>query len=137
MITCRKRARPAVLLWVGNASQALVNKLRDFQRAYGEGEPIAILSDIPLYVDFPGLKADEPRVSVRRTSHSAAPILVFSDLAQWMLKLLLAPDIKRANLIGAPEYAEFLEKVAPLDASFDGPSPTFSIPAGRAKFCFY
>lgn len=99
----QEKSRPAVLLWVGSASQTLVNKLRDFQRAYGEGEPIAILSDTPLYVDFPGLEADEPRVSVRRKSHSAPPTLVFSDLVQWMLKLLLAPDIKRDNLIGAPE----------------------------------
>ncbi|VVE47220.1 RpiR family transcriptional regulator [Pandoraea soli] len=95
--------QPAVLLWVGVASQALVNKVRDFQHAYGAGEPVAILSDTPLYVDFPGLKADEPSVRVRRISHSAPPALVFSDLVQWMLKLLLAPDIKRDHLIGAPE----------------------------------
>lgn len=99
----KEEVRPAVLLWVGVASQALVNKVRDFRRAYGEGEPVAILSDAPLYVDFPGLKANEPSVSVRRISHSAPPTLVFSDLVQWMLKLLLAPDIKRGHLIGAPE----------------------------------
>jgi hypothetical protein len=97
------KSRPAVLLWVGSASKALVDKLKDFQRVYGEGEPVAILSDVPLYVDFPGLEANEQPVSVRRTRHSAAPTLVFSDLAQWMLKLLLASDIKRENLISAPE----------------------------------
>lgn len=96
-------SHPAVLLWVGNASQALIQKLRDFQRAYGEGVPVALLSDAPLYVDFPGLDAAEQSVRVRRSSHSAPPTLVFSDLVQWMLKLLLARDLKRENLINAPE----------------------------------
>ncbi|MFT0174856.1 RpiR family transcriptional regulator [Paraburkholderia mimosarum] len=97
------KSHPAVLIWVGSASQALVTRLRDFQRAYGKGEPVAILSDVPLYVDFPGLEADKRPVSVRRSSHSAPPTLVFSDLVQWMLKLLLAADIVRENLINAPE----------------------------------
>ncbi|WP_414440348.1 helix-turn-helix domain-containing protein [Burkholderia sp. 22PA0106] len=96
------RSRPAVILWVGAASPALVKKLVSFQKQYGNGEPLAILSDVPLYADFPELEAEEPPVSVRRSSHSAPPTLVFSDLAQWMLKLLLAADIKRENLISAP-----------------------------------
>ncbi|WP_236105734.1 RpiR family transcriptional regulator [Pandoraea fibrosis] len=98
-----EKFRPAVLLWVGVASPTLVNKVRDFQHTYGEGEPIALLSDTPLYVDFPGLEANEPSAAMRRMSHSAPPTLVLSDLAQWMLKLLLASDIKRDNLINAPE----------------------------------
>jgi len=51
---------------------------------------------VPLYADFPELEAEERPASVRRSSHSAPPTLVFSDLARWMLKLLLAADIKRA-----------------------------------------
>lgn len=97
------RSRPAVVLWVGIASPALIKKLVSFHREYGNGEPLAILSDVPLYADFPELQADEQPVTVRRSSHSAPPTLVFSDLAQWMLKLLLAADIKRENLISAPE----------------------------------
>lgn len=96
------RSRPAVILWVGAASQALVRKLVDFHREYGSGEPFATLSDVPLYADFPELEAKEQPASVRRSSHSAPPTLVFSDLAQWMLKLLLAADIKREGLISAP-----------------------------------
>jgi hypothetical protein len=99
----RDKSRPAVLIWVGTASQVLVKKLVDFHHRYGEGEPIAILSDGPLYADFPGLETDERPVSVRRSSYSAPPSLVFSDLAQWMLKLLLAADISRKDLINAPE----------------------------------
>lgn len=96
-------SRPAVILWVGIASPALIKKLVSFHRDYGSGEPLAILSDVPLYLDFPDLQADAQPVTVRRSSHSAPPTLVFSDLAQWMLKLLLAVDIKRENLINAPE----------------------------------
>ena len=96
------RSRPAVILWVGAASQALIRKLVDFQEEYGSGEPFAILSDVPLYADFPELEAGAQPASVRRSSHSAPPTLVFSDLAQWMLKLLLAADIKRDGLISAP-----------------------------------
>jgi hypothetical protein len=98
----RDKSRPAVLIWVGTASQVLVKKLVDFHHRYGEGEPIAILSDGLLYADFPGLESDERTVSVRRSSYSAPPSLVFSDLAQWMLKLLLAADISRKDLINAP-----------------------------------
>ncbi|AFT90242.1 hypothetical protein [Paraburkholderia phenoliruptrix] len=97
--------RPAVLIWVGTASTALVKKLMDFHRQYGQGEPFAILAGEPLYADFPGLDhvANERSVtSVRRRSHSAPPPLVFSDLAQWMLKLLLAADISREGMINAP-----------------------------------
>ncbi|WP_321817076.1 MULTISPECIES: RpiR family transcriptional regulator [unclassified Paraburkholderia] len=97
-----EKARPAVILWVGSASKVLIDKLRDFHCAYGDDEPIAILSDEPLYVDFPGLKPVERPVGVRRTRHSGPPALVFSDLAQWMLKLLLAPEIKKEELIAAP-----------------------------------
>lgn len=96
------QSRPAVILWMGFASHTLVRKLVDFQKDYGNGEPLAILSDVPLYADFPELKAEEQPVSVRRSSHSAPPTLVLSDLAQWMLKLLLAADIKHVSLINAP-----------------------------------
>ncbi|WP_225031009.1 helix-turn-helix domain-containing protein [Paraburkholderia sp. XV] len=102
----RERRRPAaVLIWVGDASTALVKKLVQFHREHGEGEALAILSDVPLYVDFPGLEhvADERPRTARRSSHSAPPPLVFSDLAQWMLKLLLAADIGRDDLINARE----------------------------------
>lgn len=100
------KSRPAVLIWVGSASQALVSKLLSFHREYGEGEPLAILSDVPLYADFPGLETDEHRVGVRRSGHST-PLLAFSDLAQWMLKLLLAADLSRKDLINAPDRTYF------------------------------
>lgn len=94
--------RPAVILWVRDASQPLVRKLVSFQKEYGNGEPLAILCDLLLYADFPELEAEHRTISTRRSAHTAPPRLVFSDLTQWMLKLLLAADIKRENMITAP-----------------------------------
>ncbi|PYE26140.1 hypothetical protein C7410_10356 [Paraburkholderia silvatlantica] len=102
----RQHVRPAVLIWVGSATPSLIKRLVEFHEEHGEGEPFAVLSTNGVqYVRFPGLhhfaRADAPGTSVRG-SHSAPPRLGFSDLTQWMLKLLLAVDIKRENMIGAP-----------------------------------
>lgn len=101
----RHQLRPAVLIWVSSASASLVNRIVDFHQEHGDGEPFAVLSAHGAqYVQFPGLRsqrADKP-ISSGRSSHNAPPRLVFSDLTQWMLKLLLAVDIKRENLIGVP-----------------------------------
>lgn len=104
-----KKHSPAVIFWVGSASSALIKRLRDFHQEYGNGEPFALLSPHgPVYADFPGFEGliDEDAPIVARHSvhsHSASAPLVFSDLAQWMLKLLLATDLKRAGLINAPD----------------------------------
>ncbi|MGU7771827.1 RpiR family transcriptional regulator [Burkholderia sp. MR1-5-21] len=99
------KIRPAILIWVGNASPSLIKRVVDFHTTYGDREPFAILSmDGTRFVQFPGLAISErPNEPTRSYSHgrSAQPRLVFSDLTQWMLKLLLAADIKRENLIGA------------------------------------
>lgn len=112
LLEARTRAKtdhrqPAVLIWVGNVSPTLVKQLVDFHREYGEDEPFAVLSKSGAkYVHFPGLHhglegVDEP-INSRWLRHSAPPRLVFSDLTQLMLKLLLAADIKGENLIGLP-----------------------------------
>jgi hypothetical protein len=99
------KMRPAILIWVGSASPSLIKRLVDFHSAYGDHEPFAVLSmDGTRYVQFPGLEILERPSQPTRSyshSHSAQPRLAFSDLTQWMLKLLLAIDIKRENLIGA------------------------------------
>ncbi|MDN7177999.1 RpiR family transcriptional regulator [Caballeronia sp. SEWSISQ10-4 2] len=101
----KSHVRPAVLIWVGSASRSLVERLVDFHKEYGDGEPIAVLSmDGARYVQFPGLhffERPDASTSSHRASHSAPPRLVFSDRFQWMLKLLLAVDIKREDLIAA------------------------------------
>ncbi|WP_235026073.1 RpiR family transcriptional regulator [Caballeronia arationis] len=97
--------RPAVLIWVASASRSLVERLIDFHRAYGDQEPFAVLSmNGTQYIEFPGLRLTErPDHSAgsRRAGHSAPPRLVFTDGFQWMIKLLLAADIQRMDLIAA------------------------------------
>ncbi|UVE69242.1 helix-turn-helix domain-containing protein [Burkholderia pyrrocinia] len=101
----QQKMRPAILIWVSRASPSLISRLVDFHAAFAAREPFAVLSmDGTRYVRFPGLavseRPDQPTRSYSR-SHDVQPGLAFSDLNQWMLKLLLAIDIKRENLIGA------------------------------------
>ncbi|WP_082080027.1 helix-turn-helix domain-containing protein [Cupriavidus basilensis] len=99
-----QRVRPAVLIWVNSTAPTLVDRLVSFHQQYGDGEPFALLSrDGTEYVDFPGLHRSKQRntqLASHWASHSAPPRLVLSDLSQWMLKLLLAVDIKREGMIG-------------------------------------
>jgi hypothetical protein len=110
LLEARTRARkahihPAVLIWVSSASRSLVKRLVDFHREYGDHEPFAVLAqDGTQYVEFPGLHSFERpdhSVSPHRASHSAPPRVVFTDRFQWMIKLLLAADIKHEDLIAA------------------------------------
>lgn len=89
--------RPAILIWARTVSPSLINRLSAFHERYGNGEPYAVLSgDGHRYVQFPGLKTDDaedgPSLTLRR-GHRAQPRLAFSDLNQWLLKVLLAADI--------------------------------------------
>ncbi|RQT12663.1 helix-turn-helix domain-containing protein [Burkholderia contaminans] len=93
----RQGMRPAILIWVRSASPALIRRLVEFHREYGDSEPFAVLSmDGTRYVRFPGFELDKPSdapIGFYRSSDGTRPRLVLSDLAQWMLKLMLAPDI--------------------------------------------
>lgn len=110
LLEARARARkahlrPAVLIWVTSASRSLVDRLIDFHRAYGDQEPFAVLSMNGIqYVEFPGLRLSERpdyAAGSHRAGHNAPPRLVFTDRFQWMIKLLLAADIQREDLIAA------------------------------------
>ncbi|VWC78660.1 hypothetical protein BLA39750_01036 [Burkholderia lata] len=95
--------RPAILIWAANLSPSLINRISVFHEEYGNGEPFAVLSgDGRRYVKFPGLEIDDaedaPPHSFSR-GHSSQPRLAFSDLNQWMLKLLLATDIANPELL--------------------------------------
>lgn len=106
----RWEGRPAILIWVNTVSPHLVKRLVDFHRENGDGEPVAVFSPSGvLYASFPGLHIESAGKQERSppNSHSAPPRLVFSDMNQWMLKLLLAVDIKGEGLIRAPENTRF------------------------------
>lgn len=110
LLEARLRAKseqlnPAVAIWVGTVTPHLVKRLVDFHRQYGGGEPLAVLSPHGVHhSDFPGVEADvkvAKKLSLHNL-HAAPPRFVFSDMNQWLLKLLLVPDIRREGLIAAP-----------------------------------
>ncbi|UIF89269.1 hypothetical protein [Cupriavidus sp. UYPR2.512] len=101
----KEQVRPAVLIWVNTLVPSLVNRLVDFHRENGDGEPFVLLSAAGVqYAEFPGLNLDlaERPTRVRLPARMTTQRLVFSDLTQWMLKLLLAVDIKRGDMFGGP-----------------------------------
>lgn len=99
------QTRPAVLIWVGSVTPSLLNRLHQFHQRNGDEEPYAVLSPEGLRdIHFPGF-TNAQRVAVSSASRhdfAARPRLVFSDRTQWMLKLLLASDLSREDLINAP-----------------------------------
>jgi hypothetical protein len=108
-IARRHQARPAVLIWVKTASSSLVRKLMDFHDQYAEGEAFGLISDDGLrYLHFPGVQREvtgqSPHVNRRTLLGSSQSRLVFSDRTQWMLKLLLAPEIPESLLTAKREH---------------------------------
>lgn len=97
--------KPLAVLWVGHASPSLASHLRAFAENYAEGVAIGVVSGngIRHFVGHPfdELNAEprNERWSANRSSHQV--VNLFSDLNQWMLKILLANEIP-ANLLSAP-----------------------------------
>lgn len=103
--------RPLAVVLVGRASNSLMNKVEQFQRDYAPDVSVGLVSGAggSLFIGpgLEGLNREQPRargigkpVQPRKASN------LFSDLNQWMLKVLLAPEIPE-RLLGAPrgEYA--------------------------------
>lgn len=107
-------AEPLAIVWVPAASQALIEKVASFARQFAPGQAVGVVSgDGAKYFEDPALAALNARPSrVRQElpSQGAGAHNLFSDLNQWMLKLLLAPELPD-QLIGAPraEYRNVSE----------------------------
>lgn len=98
-------AKPLAVLWVGNASPSLANHLRSFAERYAEGVAIGVVSENG-FRHFVGHPFDqlnaEPRHEKWSSSRSSHQVVnLFSDLNQWMLKILLANEIP-LELLSAP-----------------------------------
>lgn len=98
-------AKPLAVLWVRHASPSLANHLLSFAKSYAEGVPVGVVSDNG-FRHFVGHPFDElnaePKSEQWRASRSSRPMVnLFSDLNQWMLKILLANEIPDA-LLSAP-----------------------------------
>jgi hypothetical protein len=98
-------AQPLAVLMVGQASSNLANHLRSFAEDYAEGVTVGIVSEDGFrhFVGSPFEELNaEPKSAkwpAARSSHQV--VNLFSDLNQWMLKLLLANEIPE-HLLSAP-----------------------------------
>jgi hypothetical protein len=100
-----KGAKPLAILWVAHASPTLAGQVRSFAENYAEGVPVGVLSGNGLrsFVGEPFAKLNsEPRSNKWPETHSHRQVInLFSDLNQWMLKILLAKEIPE-DLLSAP-----------------------------------
>ena len=100
-----KKALPLAVIHVERASPSLINHVISFSEQFAPDVAIGIIVDRGLQrflgAGLEGLNA-EPR-DIRRgiAPPSNQAVHLFSDLNQWMLKVLLAPEIPE-NLLTAP-----------------------------------
>lgn len=98
-------AQPLAVVSVGNASLSLQKQLEAFAEKYAPHTAVGLVSDSGLrYFRGAGLEElnaepEEPRRYGGSSSHHRTNL--FSDLNQWMLKVLLAPEIPN-HLLNAP-----------------------------------
>ncbi len=122
-----KNLRPLAIVHVGAASQSLLDKVEQFSRQYAPKVAIGILSgDGVRHFIGPGLEALNAKPEHANESSRVVPRMasdLFSDLNQWMLKVLLAPELPE-RLLAAPrtEYRNASElsnaaKVSLMSAS--------------------
>jgi hypothetical protein len=98
-------ALPLAVLCAEDLSSSLVRHVQVFAERYAEGIPVGVVSKDG-FRHFVGHPFDElnaqPRNAERRVSRASHPVVnLFSDLNQWMLKLLLAKEVPE-TLLSAP-----------------------------------
>jgi hypothetical protein len=106
---------PLAILQVGSASPSLWRKVEQFHREYAPGIAIGLIADSGwshfVGAGLEGLNA-EPKRPLRRDKlvHPRKASDLFTDLNQWLLKVLLAPELPE-NLLRAPrsEYCTVSE----------------------------
>jgi hypothetical protein len=114
-----KGLRPLAIVYVGAAAQSLLDKVDQFSRQYAPKVAIGVLSrDGVRHFIGSGLEALNARPERSSGNLRVVPRMasdLFSDLNQWMLKVLLAPELPE-YLLAAPraEYrnASELSKAA-------------------------
>ena len=116
------RAKPLAVVGAPRIQAAVLRALRDFAQEHAPDVAIGVMDREGLRVFIgPGLESlnEESRPAGISTALVPEPAIdLFSDLNQWMLKVLLAPHIERADLMpaGLPRHdypnASALAKVA-------------------------
>jgi hypothetical protein len=107
---------PLAVVQVNQASLSLIRKVEQFHRDYAPDVAIGLVSEAggSHFIGSPDLEAlnvEVPRSSSREKSAQPRKASdLFSDLNQWMLKVLLAPELPE-NLLNAPrgEYRSVSE----------------------------
>jgi hypothetical protein len=102
----RRGLRPLAIVQVGHASASLQRKIEEFHRRYASDVAIGLVSAAGsrhfIGAGLESLNAQAPRGG--RKARLARPRKLsdlFSDLNQWMLKVLLAPELP-GHLLNAP-----------------------------------
>lgn len=100
-------AQPLAVIYLEDASDTLIGQVGHFVDNYASSTAIGLVTKSGVrYFRDPGLELEalnavRSALSRRRTSSVGAPVNLFSDLNQWMLKVLLAPDLP-PELLKAP-----------------------------------
>lgn len=102
------KARPLAIVHLDSASPSLVEHIQAFAHDYAPSVGVGVVAENGLRYfvgdDLEGLNAEPPIVRARDEQPSRLAHHLFSDLNQWMLKVLLAPDISE-RWLAAPRGA--------------------------------
>lgn len=100
-------AEPLAVIYLEDASETLIGQVGYFVDNHASSTAIGLVTKSGVrYFRDPGLELEAlngapPAPSRRRSSSVGGPVNLFSDLNQWMLKVLLAPDLP-PELLEAP-----------------------------------
>lgn len=113
------KAQPLAVLWVGDASRSLLQHIEAFSRRYAADVAVGVMIDSGarrfIGEGLQDLNAEGDAARNLAGAPSVHVANIFSDLNQWMLKVLLAPEVPEALLSaprGAYRNASELAKVA-------------------------
>jgi hypothetical protein len=114
------KARPLAVVYVGDASSSLFKQVEKFSRNFAPDVAVGVVSDSGARRFWgKGLEVLSAEPVRKAPARSAGPALhIFSNLNQWMLKVLLAPQIP-AHLLAAPrsEYRNASELAGAANVS--------------------
>ena len=116
------KARPLAVIYVGEASALLFKQVREFSKHFAPDVAVGVISDSGAqYFWGKGLEvlSVEPSDVRKAPAKPSGPAShIFSDLNQWMLKVLLAPHIP-GHLLAAPraEYRNASELAGAANVS--------------------
>jgi Holliday junction resolvase len=115
-------ARPLAVVYVRDASPSLLKQVREFSRDFASDVAVGVISESGVQCflgeGLEGLSVEPPVVRKGPAKSPGRASHIFSDLNQWMLKVLLAPEIPE-RLLAAPraEYRNVSELAGAANVS--------------------